>query len=122
MVRLGSLKEGSFVEDDEEPIMNKDKTIFVNKIIAKAILGAVWIALAAGNMLCIQKMVSKDFYNWLILSLITFFGIIFLIDPLLYLILVCLMIRTKETRRVHYFSRRMKKMDCKNLFVVLLIG
>lgn len=102
--------------------MEQDKTIFINKIIAKVILLMIWVALATGNMLCIQKMYATDFYNWLILSLVTFFGIIFLIDPLLYLILVFQMIKNKEARSIYYYSRRIKKINCSNIFIVFLIG
>jgi hypothetical protein len=80
--------------------MPDEKRYFINKMIGKVILLLIWVALATGNMLCIQKMIADDFYNWLILSLLTFFGIIFVIDPILYLILVCKMIKTKDTRRV----------------------
>ncbi len=69
--------------------MPKDKKCFVNKMIGKLILLTTWIILAAANMICIERMKRAEFIDWIILSIITFFVIIFIIDPILYWILAC---------------------------------
>ncbi len=76
--------------------MAEGKKYFVNKLIAKIFLWLIWSGLAAGNMICIKSMYDTDFYNWIILSLSTFFGIIWIIDPVLYAILACIMIKNKD--------------------------
>ena len=92
-------------------------------MIGKLILILTWAALAAGNMLCLERMKKTEFEQWIALSLITFFIIIFIIDPILYWFLCLSMISNKETKKVEFFTRNQyKNRRCVHVYVVFLIG
>ena len=103
--------------------MPSEKKWFINKMIGKTMLIITWAALAAVNMLCIQRMQRTEFEQWIALSLITFFIVIFIIDPILYWLLCLSMISNKDVKKVEFFTRgQYKNRRCSQIYVIFVIG
>ncbi len=58
----------------------------------------LWGGLGFCNMLCLIRMRENHFYDWVILSCVAFFSIIFMIDSVLYLILASIMLKKGESQ------------------------
>ncbi|CDW89366.1 UNKNOWN [Stylonychia lemnae] len=140
MVRnSNSLRQRQLIEGPSQPIPHQDsirsdqyqeecqlidqnKKLFINKIIGKWILFIIWGGLGIANLFCIQKMTKQHFLEWISFSLVTFFLMIFVIDSILYFLLSQLMIKSQNSRKIQYYSRRQNKVTCGQVFVILFIG
>jgi hypothetical protein len=78
------------VEESLNPI---GKTLYLNKVFGKMVLSGLWIVLLIANLICLVRMRYQNFRDWCILSVSGYFAILFIIDPLLYLILANIMLK-----------------------------
>lgn len=115
---------------------NDFKRLFISKKFGKSLIFVLWLGLMAANLMCISRMATIQFKEWVLFSCVAFFGIVLIIDPLIYFILACLMIREGQSDKtvVEYFAgkREMKDMKCclmrfrggccSELFVKIIIG
>ena len=80
-------------DKEEETLNPSGKKFYLNKVYGKTLLLIIWVLLILGNLICLVKMRYQAFRDWCILSVSGFFAIVLIIDPILYLILACVMIK-----------------------------
>lgn len=113
----------------------RGQPFFISKFIGKAIVVLMWMGLMASNMIAVTQMDEEQFKNWIVLSIVAFFSIIFVIDPVIYLVLTFLMLKkqlnlvtpeefSSRDSIVDYFTSRSRedRYRCSRFFVVALVG
>jgi hypothetical protein len=80
-------------DGDADTLNPSEKKFYLNKVYGKTLLLIIWVLLILGNLICLVKMRYQAFRDWCILSVSGFFAIVLIIDPILYLILACVMIK-----------------------------
>lgn len=98
------------------------KKLYINKLIGKGLCLALWICLIIIHVICLYNLRVHQFYNWLILSILTFAIIIVVVDPIIYFILACLVLSDLNQTKLRLGFGSEYKGLFKKLFIMLLIG
>ena len=100
--------------------MTPDKKWYLRRIIGKVVVCILWIVMIVINLVCINGMRLNEFKAWIMLSVLTYFVIIFVVDSLLYLLLVCLLVR--EKRYLNFYTSKKESCGRRYGFIFVFIG
>lgn len=118
--------EDSPEQDDElngeSHIHSDDKQLYINKIIGKALIGVIWSTLIISHFIGLRLIKPSLLHYWAILSVVTYLVMLFVIDPILYVILSITMIPRDSKRKYEFYLRRHKRATFKSIFVWVFIG
>ncbi len=73
------------------------KKFYLNNVYGKTFLLILWVILIIANLICLVRMRYQSFRDWCILSLVGFFTLVFIIDPILYFILAAIMLKHQNS-------------------------